>query len=153
MSRFVLEQSGCSFRSLSYRRGLPPDRLTSPVISWSPQFTYQQTITSFYNNRIRTPLCGQTDRQTDRQTVLQLSKYSGHCSVSRLCLLSGKMVYIERLRAGLMDKAREHSLRFVQSSYISRALKIWSIEAPTLRIMGPSVRRCLCSKTVTTKQN
>jgi hypothetical protein len=39
----------------------------------------------------------------DRQTVLQLSKYSGHRSASRLCLLSGKMVYIERL----VDKARE----------------------------------------------
>lgn len=52
------------FRSLSYRRRLPADRLTSPVISWSAQYTFQQTITSPYNNRIRTPLCGQADRRS-----------------------------------------------------------------------------------------
>lgn len=57
----VMEQSPRSFRSLSYRRRLPADRQTSPVISRSAQFTFQQTITSLYNNRIRNPLCGQAD--------------------------------------------------------------------------------------------
>jgi hypothetical protein len=91
----VMEQSPWSFRSLSYRRRLPADK-DRPLLVGQPSARSSKLL-------LRPTITESELHCVDRQTVLRLSKYSGHCSASRLCLLSGKMVCIERL----VDKARE----------------------------------------------